>query len=250
MPLDTYVSKYTSNANPINYGTQPTAAANTNQTNLYQQQIQQQLQNTANPVTANNPIVRAQTDAYDISSNRGLAQNRNALAQQAYAGGNLSGGGYGVQQQAAREAAAAARAANVGQVMSTEEGRRQQAQQQFMNMGQSGSLQQQQVTNQAGQAGDALRLNYNQLAQRANEISQQTGLSLDQLAEQGRLGDASNALKQQEINNQLELGRGQLDLGKGQLGVAGRNVDLGYYNTNTNADLQQQQINNALLGEF
>lgn len=185
---DYYQSQYAAN----------TATANTAPANGYQAAINQQISQLSAPTTANSAPVQAQTDAYHVTSQRNLAANRDALAQQAYAGGTLNTGGYGQQQQAAREASDAAEGTNTANVMKDAETQRLAALDSDLGLGQTGALQQQQLTNQANQYGSTLGLSYDQLA-------------------------AQKAAQQAAINAQLKIASDQ--------------NALGYFGVNTNADL-------------
>jgi hypothetical protein len=214
----------------------PVTTANTATSDNYQTQINQQLSQLSQPVDPNSAVVRGQTDAYHVASQRGLAANEGALAESAYAGGNTETGGYGEQQQQAREAASAAEGTNTGNVMATAEAQRKQEQENLLGLGTQAGLQQQGITNQAGQFGGQLGLNEQQLAQANSEFG------------------TTSAQNQQSINNALENARAQTALGyhsvDTQATTAGNNTDLGYYNTQQNIASQQAQQQAAINAQL
>src|SRR5580704_5402152 len=55
--------------------------ASTATSNDYQGQINAQLSQLSQPTDANSAVVRNQTDAYNLQSDRGLATNENAIAE-------------------------------------------------------------------------------------------------------------------------------------------------------------------------
>jgi len=176
------------------------APASTTTTQGFIDAINGQLAQNKNPVDPNSDVVRSQTDAYRLSTERGLADAQKQAAEQAYATGNLNTGGAAQAQLSAREAASAAEAGNVGNVMATAEAQRQQNVKDLLGLGSSTSLQQQGVTNQA----------------------KQFGVTADQ--------------QQQAINNAFKIAQMQ--------------NDLGYYNTNTNANLTTRQQDISAAGGF
>jgi hypothetical protein len=227
---------------PVNYSANATPAANTSASQGYQDAITQQLAALSAPTDANSATVLAQTNPFDVATERGLQQNQNDLAEAAYAGGNVDTGDAEIQQQQAREAASQAEATNTGNVVANSEAERLAQQQALLGLGTNSALQQQQVTNQANQFGDQLGLNYNQLAENQNQYAGGLDYQNSALAQNNAQFGVTANQNQESIANQLALGQGQLALGQGQLG-------LGYYNTNAQTDIANQTaIANLLAG--
>lgn len=76
-------------------------------TDAFRTAILDHLKKLQTPVDPNDPSIKASTGAYKLASQRSLEQGRNALAERAYAQGQLNLGGYDVLQQQARENAGA-----------------------------------------------------------------------------------------------------------------------------------------------
>lgn len=87
--------------------------------------ILKQLGTLQNPTDPNSATVKAITDPYHLQSQIGLEGTRRALAEQAYAHGNLNTGGYAGSQIAAVEKAGADEANFTGQTVATQEAQRQ-----------------------------------------------------------------------------------------------------------------------------
>lgn len=88
---------------------------------------------------ANSSTVKDITDPYHLQSQRGLEATRRALAEQAYASGNLNTGGYGQSQISAVEHAGADEANFVGQTVATQEAQRQAMLMSMLGLGQNAS---------------------------------------------------------------------------------------------------------------
>lgn len=97
--------------------------------------ILKQLGTLQNPTDPNSGTVKAITDPYHLQSQRGLEDTRRALAEQAYANGNMNTGGYAGQQIKAVEDAGAAEANFTGQTVATQEAQRQQMLMQMLGLG-------------------------------------------------------------------------------------------------------------------
>jgi len=211
---------------PVSYnpqGYQPTyaQAANTGSADQFQQRISSQLDTLQQPVSANSDVVRAQTDPFRVAMSRALAGNRDALAEQSYASGNLGSGGYDQQQQRAREDASNAIATNQGQVMATAEAQRQSQLANLLGLGQSGALQQEGITNQSNQFNSTLGLN-------AAQLNAQSGLAAAQLAANQQQFGVTSGQNQQALNNALEIARMQ--------------NALGYYQSDNSRGLGEDQL--------
>lgn len=187
--------------------TYPTAPANasTATSDAYQKTINDQITQLEQPVSASSPAIQAQTNAYNLTAQRGATAAQEAAAQAGYAQGNLNSGSQSVQQMLINEALGEGEATNTGNVMATAEAQRQAALANDINTGTSAAGQQQQTTAQQNQYGSTLGLNVAGLQQTAGQQA------------------VSSAQQQQIIDDALAAAIAQ--------------QQLGYYGVNTNAQL-------------
>lgn len=94
-----------------------------------------QLTQAQTPISGSSSTVTAITDPYNQQAQQGLAQTKEALAEQAYAGGNLNTGGYANSQIAANENTSANEANFTGQTVATQEAARQAMLQNLLGLG-------------------------------------------------------------------------------------------------------------------
>ncbi len=188
----------------VSYPTAPANASTTTSDN-YQNIINGQIAQLQQPVSADNPYVRAQTDAYNLTAQRGATAAQEAAAQAGYAQGNLNSGSQSVQQMLINEALGQGEATNTGNVLATAEAQRQAALANMIGTGTSAAQQQQATTAQQNQYGSTLGLNVAGLKQTAGQQA------------------VTSAQQQQQINDALAQ--------------AISNAQLGYYGINSNAGL-------------
>lgn len=203
----------------------------------------------------NDPIYKAQTDAYNLASQRGAERSRGQMAERAAAGGTLNSGGFntalnglndqrtqgeagfaanlagqrlGEQQQQIQQAMQMAQAIGDQDLQRQLAERQQQLQQaglslQAQGLNQQGQLAQGQMGLQAQGMNQQQNQAQNQLL--AQLFGQQSGnqLALAGLGQQGYQAQLQAMLQGRGLDLQGELGRGDLDLrrylGQGQLGL-------------------------------
>jgi hypothetical protein len=134
-----------------------------------------QLQKAQQPVDPNDPSIKPSVDAFRAESQRGLDDTRNALAERAYATGNLGQGGYDQLQQQAREKMGLGVANFSGQAMQNAQAQKQAMLQHLLGLG-----------NNDLQFSDQLGLNYSQLGQQASQFGQDLGYKYANLSQQGQ----------------------------------------------------------------
>jgi hypothetical protein len=220
---------------PVNYSANATPAASTATSDDYQNAISGQIKQLSQPTDPNSAVVRSQTDAYNIQSNRDQAAARNAAAQSAYASGDMSGAPRAAERIA--ENAAAGRATNTAGVMATAEAQRQANLNAMMGLGTSAALQQQGITNQAGQFGDQLALNYAQLGEAHNAGAANLG---ERASEFGTTAD----LQRQAMLQAMKIA--QMNDATSRYGIQ-TGADTSRYNTDTNYNLGEDNLFGSLL---
>jgi len=87
------------------------------------------------PTLANSATIKAQTEGYDLQSKRGLEDTRAALAESAYASGDVGTGGFKDAQQRAIERASADRAGFLGNAVKDAETQRKDNLMKSLGMG-------------------------------------------------------------------------------------------------------------------
>ncbi|MGV1037935.1 MAG: hypothetical protein ACOYD0_13055 [Candidatus Nanopelagicales bacterium] len=188
-----------------------TATSNTTYENSIYNSIKDQLAKLGVATDANSATIKAQTDAYDIKSARELEQARNALAEQAYAGGDLGTGGYQQNQQRALESAAAARSGFVGNAVKDAETARLKAYTDTLGVGASAENARNTLTQDQSQFTAKMGQEESQfartLSQSKDALAQQMGFNYAQLNQQDRQFVDDLAWKKEESALQAQLQR-------------------------------------------
>lgn len=145
--------------------------------------LMQQMNLNAGPTDASDPTLNGAITAYDTQSQRDQQSDRDAIAERAYAGGNLDTGGMNTAIQASRENAAGKRASFAGNLTYQEaQNKRNTLTQQLQLATQSGLTQQaQDLQGQIAQIDAQLRagglgFNYANLAATMNRDATLGGL--------------------------------------------------------------------------
>jgi hypothetical protein len=164
-----------------------------------------QLQKAQQPVDPNDPSIKPSVDAYRAEATRGLDDTRNALAERAYATGNLGQGGYDQLQQQAREKMGLGVANFSGQAMQNAQAQKQAMLQQLLGLGNSNL-----------QFSDQLGLNYSQLGQQASQFGQDLGYRYANLNQQDRQFNDDLGYRYANSQNQADRDALLAVLGGGQ----------------------------------
>lgn len=180
---------------------QSTSSSNDPMQAAVQAAILKQLSTLQTPTDGDSSTVHAITDPYHLQNQRGLEATRRALAEQAYASGNLNTGGYGQSQIKAVEDAGANEANFTGQTVATQEAQRMAMLQNILGLGNNSSQFTQQLNATQKNFADQLSQQDRQfaatLAQNVAQYGQSLGYQyalLDWSKTQGGINGATGAV--------------------------------------------------------